>query len=115
VKSFAARWLRGMAVIVVLGPFVVVADALGQTSDCQAEAESVSGAYGSSATGGALPGSVSGSGEAGASNSGASNRENLKTMVYDACLKRRAGGEPELRRDLPAPGQPSPTEPNKSR
>jgi hypothetical protein len=117
VKTFAALWLRGIVVAALgaLGLFVVVSNAPAQTADCQAEAESVSGSYGSSATGGALPGSVSGSGEPGASNSGATSREALKATVYDACLKRRPGNEPQLRREPSTPAQPSPTQPQKSR
>jgi hypothetical protein len=115
VKTFAALWLRGIAVVAALGLFAVVSDAPAQTADCQAEAESVSRSYGSSATGGALPGSVSGSGEPGASNSGASNRESLRATVYEACLKRRAVNEQQLRRDPWTPAQPAPTQPQKSR
>jgi hypothetical protein len=100
VKSFAAPWLRGLAVVVALGTCVVAASASAQTADCQAEAESVSGAYGSSSTGGALPGSVSGSGEPGASNAGTGDRESLRAMVYDDCQKRRGASAPRPRLDI---------------
>jgi hypothetical protein len=98
VKSFAVSWLF---VVGLIGALVNASNASAQTADCQAEAESVSGAYGSTPSGGALPGSVSGSGEPGASNVGTGSRESLRAAVYDACMKRRAASEPRRGPDLP--------------